>query len=239
MSFGNGSMSPADIAAVTNNNGGGFGSWGNDWWILLLFLWGGYGSWGMGGMGGGYMNGVLTRAELYDGFAMQNIDSAVRGVQQGICDSTYALNNTLMNGFHGVDRGLCDVSHPISDCCCQTQNSIQNVRYDMATGLCNLGNTIQSGFRDVIDSNRDGVRQIMDFMVNEKLSSKDAQIAALQAQLREANQNAVIGARIDAATAEILRRSGHDCPSAAYIVNPPTPVSFNGNGCGFAGACAA
>ena len=36
---------------------------------------------GGGGFGGGgaMMNGALTRAELYDGFAIQNIDSAVRG----------------------------------------------------------------------------------------------------------------------------------------------------------------
>ena len=69
-------------------------------------------------------------------------------------------------------------------------------------------------------------------MVNEKLSSKDAQIAQLQNQLSQVNQNAVIGAKIDVAVADILRRTGHDCPSAAYLVQPPTPINFPLNGCG-------
>lgn len=102
----------------------------------------------------------------------------------------------------------------------------------MATQFCNLGNTIQSGIRDVIDNQNANYRGIMDFMVQEKLSSKDAQIADLRLKASQADQNAVIRAAIDASTAEILRRTGHDCPSAAYIVQPPTPVNFPVNGCG-------
>lgn len=231
-----------------NNNGGMFG--GDGWLGLILFAMI-FGNGGWGGMGGGYMmNGALTRAELYDGFAMQNIDSAVRGVQQGICDSTYALNNSLMSGFHGVDNAICtlgyqtqqsfnSIGHQISDCCCQTQRAIDSVRYDMATQSCDTRRAVADAARDIIDSQNCNTRSILDFMIQEKLSSKDARIASLEGQLSQANQNAVIGARIDAATAEILRRSGHDCPSAAYIVNPPTPVTFNGNGCGsaFGGSC--
>ena len=217
------------------NNGGFGGMFGEGLWaiiILAMLGFGGFGG-GFGGFGGGgFVNGALTRAELYDGFAMQNIDSAVRGVQQGICDSTYALNNAITSGFYGVDRGLCDIGHQISDCCCTTQRNIDSVRYDMATGFCNLGNTIQSSIRDVIDNQNANYRGIMDFMVQEKLSSKDATIASLTNQLSQVNQNAVFGARIDAAVAEVLRRTGHDCPTAAYLVNAPTPVSFPVNSCG-------
>lgn len=228
-----------------NNNGSGFGGMFGEglWAIIILAMLGFGGGCGMGGMGGGYMNGALTRAELYDGFAMQNIDSAVRGVQQGICDSTYSLNSTLMNGFHGVDNAVCNlgynmqsgfnsIGHQISDCCCTTQRAIDGVNYNMATQFCNLGNTIQSGIRDVIDNQNNNYRGIMDFMVSEKLASKDVRIAELTNQLSQSNQNAVIGARIDAAVAEVLRRTGNDCPTAAYIVQPPTPVNFPTNGCG-------
>ena len=72
----------------------------------------------------------------------------------------------------------------------------------------------------------------MDFMVQEKLSSKDAEIAALRNQVSQANQNAIIGAQIDAAVATILRRTGAECPTAAYLVNAPTPVNFPVNSCG-------
>ena len=80
----------------------------------------------------------------------------------------------------------------------------------------------------------------MDILVNEKLASKDARIVELTNQLSQSNQNAVIRAAIDASTAEIIRRTGNDCPTPAYWVNPPTPVQapcswtnggYNG-GCG-------
>lgn len=242
----NDGLSAADIVAMTREttggNGYGNGMWDNPFiylvWLAVLGrggLWGGY-----GGEGGG---GALTRAELYDGFAIQNIDSAVRGVQQGICDSTYALNGSIMSGFHGVDNALCTLGyslqgglntlgHQVSDCCCATQRAIDGVNYNMTTQFCGLGNTIQNSSRDIIDNQNANYRGLMDFMVSEKLASKDARIAELTNQLSQLNQNAVIGARIDAAVAELLRRTGNDCPTAAYIVQPPTPVNFPTNCCG-------
>ena len=235
----------------TNGGNGGWGGFGEGLWavIILAMLFNGNGFGGFGG-GGGF-NGALTRAELYDGFAMQNIDSAVRGVQQGICDSTYALNNTLMSGFHGVDNAICNLGyqtqsgfnalgHQISDCCCTTQRAIDGVNFNMARGFCDLGNVINMQTRDIIDNQNANYRGIMDFLVSEKLASKDARIVELTNQLSQSNQNAVIRAAIDASTAEIIRRTGNDCPTPAYWVQPPTPVQapcswanggYNG-GCG-------
>ena len=230
------------------SNGGGFG--GGIWGIVLLAMVLGWGNGGFGGFGGG-ASGALTRAELYDGFATQNIDSAVRGVQQGICDSTYALNNSLMTGFHGVDNAICNLGyqtqsgfnslgHQISDCCCTTQRAIDGVNFNMAKGFCDLGNVINMQTRDIIDNQNANYRGLMDFLVSEKLASKDARIVELTNQLSQSNQNAVIRAAIDASTAEIIRRTGNDCPTPAYWVNPPTPVQapcswtnggYNG-GCG-------
>ena len=218
-----------------DNKGGGI--FGNDgiWGILLfamIFGWGG-GGYGFGGGFGGGLNGALTRAELYDGFAIQNIDSAVRNVQNGISDATYALTNTLTNGFHGVDRGLCDVSHQISDCCCTTQKAVGEVNFNLSKGFCDLGNVINMQTRDIIENQNANYRGIMDFMVQSKLDALRAENENLRLRASQADQNAVIRAAIDASTAEIIRRTGNDCPTPAYWVSPPTPVSvpFN-NGCG-------
>lgn len=219
-----------------NNNGGFGGGWDGIWGIVLLAMVLGYGGggFGFGGFGGG-ASGALTRAELYDGFAIQNIDSAVRGVQQGICDSTYALTNAINGGFAGVDRAVCDIGyqtqagfnslgHQISDCCCTTQRAIDGVNFNMAKGFCDLGNVINMQTRDIIDNQNANYRGLMDFLVQEKLSSKDAKIAELTNALSQSQQNGVIRAAIDASTAEIIRRTGNDCPTPAYWVNPPTPV---------------
>lgn len=250
-------LSVADVVAMTRDGGMSGGGYGNGMWdnpfIYLVWLavlgngslWGGNrGNNGDGGSDcGSGCSGGGFRAMLYDGFATQNIDSAIRAVQQGICDSTYALNNTIMGGFHGVDSALCNLgyhvqggfnslSHQLSDCCCTTQRAIDGVNYNMAANFCTLGNTIQSTSRDIIDNQNANYRGLMDFLVTEKLASKDARIAELTNQLSQSNQNAVIGARIDAAVAELLRRTGNDCPTAAYLVQPPTPVNFPVNGCG-------
>lgn len=248
-------LSAADIAAVTGNHGcsNGWGFGGDFMSLLVLFLfasmfgYGGYGGFGggFGGFGGG---NALTRAELYDGFAIQNIDSAVRGVQQGICDSTYALNNAISNGFHGVSDGINGISRQLSDSCCSTQRLIErgfaDTNYNMATQACETRNTIQNSTRDIIDATNANYRGLMDFLVQEKLSAKDMMIAQLQNQVSQSQQNAVLMAAMDANKAEILRRTGSECPTAAYLVQPPTPVNFPVNGCGqvqfhngFGGGC--
>lgn len=131
------------------NNGGFLG--GEGIWAIIIFamIFG----WGNGGWGGGFggnagASGALTRAELYDGFAIQNIDGAVRGVQQGICDSTYALNNamntgfaaaqnTMTQGFAGVNTGMITQGYEsriatnalgtqMSGCCCEIQGAIKD-----------------------------------------------------------------------------------------------------------------
>jgi len=238
------------MGASDNNNGGGFGmgdGWGGLIGLLIVAsLFGG--GWGMGfggGFGGGgaaMLNGIATRADINEGFALQNITGGITGIQQGICDSTYALNNAISSGFYGVDRSLCNIGHQISDCCCQTQNAVQNVRYDMAMGnnalqaaICNLG-------RDITENANANTRSIMDFLVSEKLSSKDAQIAQLQNQVSQNAQTAAFRAALDASTAEIIRRTGNDCPVPAYVVPNPNccygnPLGVGYNGYGRDGGC--
>lgn len=232
-----------DVMNGNNNNGFG-GMWGDGLWaiiILAMLGFGGYGyGGGFGGFGGGVgLNGALTRAELYDGFAMQNIDSAVRGVQQGICDSTYALNNSLMTGFHGVDRAVCDLSHQISDCCCENRAAIADLKYTFASESCNTRNLIQNTTRDIIDSQNAGTRAILDFLTNDKIDSLRSENQALKFAASQSAQNAFFTANQEAQTAELIRRLGRDVPIPAYMVPNPNCCygnyggnGYGGNGCG-------
>ena len=210
--------------------------------LALLFGWGNGGFGGFGGGGGQ----ALTRAELYDGFAIQNIDSAVRNVQNGISDATYAITGRLSDGFHGVDSALCNlgynvqsgingISREIGDCCCQTQRAIDGINYNMATQLCALGNTIQNTTRDVIDNQNAGVREILNFLTQDKIATLTAENQSLKFAASQQAQNAFITANQEAQTAELIRRLGKDYPVPAYWVSPPTPVqvpvSYSG-GCG-------
>ena len=222
-----------------NNNSGGdwFGGGSGGWLgiLLLIALLGGGLGWGggFGGFGGGAgLQGMATRADINEGFALNNITSGITAIQQGIADATYALTGTITNGFHGVDRGLCDLSHQISDCCCENRAAIAQVRYDMATQACDTRNLIQTTTRDLIDNQNANFRALMDYQVNREMREKDAKIAELQNAASQAAQNAFFTANQEAQTATLLRRLGADCPTPAYLVQPPTPINFPLNGCG-------
>ena len=219
-------------------NGGGFGNgFGGDGLIGLIIIlallgWGGNG-FGFGGFGGGAgLQGMATRADINEGFALQNITSGIQGIQQGICDGVYALNNSINNGFHGVDNAICNLGynvqsgfntlgHQISDCCCTTQRAIDGVRYDMATQACDIKHAIN-----------DSTRQVLDFLTTDKIATLQAENQSLKFKASQAEQNAFITANQNAQTAELIRRLGADYPVNAYVVQPPTPVTFPVNCCG-------
>ena len=228
-----GNYSLSDIAAVTdgNRNGGMFGGNG-DWgaWIILFLLFGmfnGRGFGGFGGFGGGSGCGApcATQADVRAAVDQQTLISKLDQQTYGLADSTYALTGTITNGFHGVERQL-------ADCCCATQRAIDGVNYNMAKGFCDLGNIVNTSTRDILENQNTNTRAILDFLTNDKIATLTAENQNLKLAASQANQNSVLMAAMDANKAEILRRTGAECPTAAYIVQPPTPVHFPYNNCG-------
>lgn len=284
------SLSPADVAVLSGNNGNnsGFGNGNECWWILLFLIFG----WGRG-FGGNYGNGgsdlmgynaccaPATQQGLADAFNFNNVDSAIRGIQNGICDGFYAMNTSILNlgqsllqcccdvktgimqngyetrdainmnannintnltnGFNSINHGLCDIGYKIQDCCCTTQRAIDGVNYNLATQSSDTRNTIQSATRDILESNNNNTRAILDFLTNDKISSLQAENQSLKFQASQSAQNAFITANQSAQTAELIRRLGADCPTPAYIVpNPNCCYNYNVqpvNNCGCNNGC--
>lgn len=238
----------ADIAAVTGGNGKNDGFLGGDWgaWIILFLIFGMFGNGGFGGGYGGYgggtggagFQGYATRADINEGFALNNLQGGINAIQQGICDSTYALTNAINGGFHGVDQGFCNLSAQLAQCCCDNRAAIADVKYQIATENCGVKNAIQNSTRDILESNNANTRAILDFLTQDKIATLTAENQNLKLAASQSNQNAVLMAAMDANKAEILRRTGAECPTAAYIVQPPQPVTFPTNCCGqFNGGC--
>lgn len=118
-------------------------------WIIMLFL-----LWGRNGFGGND-NGALTRADLNDGLNFQQLESAVRGVQSGLCDGFYAMNNGMLQGMNSIQRDLCTgfnaVNTGISEnrfaaqsCCCETNRNIDAVRAENYKNTCEIVNAIRT-----------------------------------------------------------------------------------------------
>lgn len=215
-----GNYTLSDIAAVTDGNRNN-GMFGGDWsaWIILFLLFGMFGNgWGggFGGFGGGGsgFQGYATRADINEGFALNGLQTGITAIQQGLCDTTYALNNA------------------IKDCCCTTQRSIDGVNFNLAKGFCDIGNAMNVNTRDILENQNTNTRAILDFLTNDKIATLTAENQSLKLTASQANQNAVLMAAMDANKAEILRRTGAECPTPAYVVQPPTPVHFPYNNCG-------
>lgn len=150
-----GNYTLSDIAAVTDGNRNN-GMFGGDWsaWIILFLLfgmfgngWGGFGGFGGGGgFGGSGFQGYATRADINEGFALNGLQTGINAIQQGICDSTYAVTGA------------------IKDCCCTTQRAIDGVNFNMAKGFCDLSNVVNNGTRDILENNNANTRAILDFL---------------------------------------------------------------------------
>ena len=256
------SMTPADIRACTSNNDGGMwgGDWLAYILLFALIGGGGFGFGGFGGGGilpwllfgnGGFGgNNCATQADLAAGFnnsaVLSNLNDLAlgqAGIQQALCQGFNGVNTTVLQGFNGVDSAICNLgynvqsgfnglSRQIADCCCDTRAAIADVKYQSATNACAIQNTIQNTTRDVIENQNANSRAILDALNANYIRTLEQENSSLRLSASQSAQNAVLMAAMDANKAEILRKTGAECPTAAYIVQPPQPVTFPTNCCG-------
>ena len=230
----------ANIDGNCNNNG-----WGNDggwlWFIVVIFAifgWGGNG-FGWGGNNGRDGYPCATQADVRAAVDQQTLISKLDQQTYGLASSTYDLNNTIMNGFHGVDNAVCQLGyqtqqgfntlgHQISDCCCTTQRAIDGVNYNLATQSNAIQNAMCNNTRDIIENQNSNTRSILDFLVNDKLATLQAENQNLKLQASQAAQN------------QFLVNELRPCAKPAYITCNPYTASYGfgyNNGCGCNNGC--
>ena len=230
----------SDIAAVTagsRNNDGVFGGDGA-WWLILLFLFAG---WGNGGYGFGGGGGNARDAVSY-GFDMNGLENGVRGIQNGLADGFYEMNTGLLTGFgngamtamqntNTIMNRLCDMSAQQANCCCETQRLIERglceINYNILTQSNATNTNISNAARDIIENNNAGVRSILDFLTQDKISSLQAENQALRLTASQQAQNAFL-----------IDQLGTKAPIPAYVVANPyanyggcATVNYYGNCC--------
>ena len=127
------------VAPVGGGFGGDFGSSG--WWIILLFLFMGFG----GGFGGyGNNAGAFVGADVQRGFDQAAVAGGIGNLQNditaGFAGLTNALNSNQIAGMNqnfgmqtSILQGFNGIQQQLSQCCCdnrtatiQTQNIVQS-----------------------------------------------------------------------------------------------------------------
>lgn len=184
-------MTNGGLQPVYNVNGDG-DSWGGggSWWAIMLFF---LLAWG-GGWGGSRNQEALTRADLCQGFNFNNLDSAVRGVQSGLCDGFYAMNTGMLNGFGSVNQNINESRFASQQCCCETNRNIDSVKFENAQNTCEITSAIHSegeATRALITQNE--MQKLRDELADAKLAnSQCAQNAYLVNQLQPVAKPAYI-----------------------------------------------
>jgi hypothetical protein len=218
------------VASLDGNNNGMFG--GDGWWAIIIFAlifgWGGNGFGGLGGFGGnrnGFVEPCATQADVRAAVDQQTLISKLDQQTYGLADSTYALNNSITTGFHGVDNAICTLGYQnqqgfsnlasqMASCCCETGRAIERgfaeTNYNMATQACDIKHAIN-----------DSTRSILDFLTTDKIATLQAENQNLKLQASQAAQNAY------------LLNELKPCPIPAYLTCSPY-TTYNVGTCGCA-----
>lgn len=265
-----GGYSLADIAAATGNsgnNGGGMGFGnGEGAWLIILFLifaafgWGGNGN--RGGFGGGNGGGGYGAADNYvlasdfatlqrlmsDGFNTTN--RKADSIQEGICDATFALNNTITNGNFNIMNGLTQgfaglnqnivaqgyenrlgtqgLASELANCCCTIRQEISDCCCKTNSNIKDVSYNIAMGNNALQNAMCMNTRDIIDQMnknyrdIHEELAY--ARLEAKNEKIAE-QQNEINALRLAASQEKqnnfLVERLGEKCPVPSFIVPNP------------------
>lgn len=215
--------------APTGMMGGGFGGFGgeNGWWVILfIILMFGWGRNGYGNNNGSVMDGYVLASDF------ATVERKLDTVNNGICDSTFALNNSINGGFATAELSRANQQAALmqqlnamqmqnQECCCENRAAIAQVRYDMATQACDTRNTVNTAARDIIDNQNQNSRAILDFLTQSKMRDLESANQELRLAASQAAQNNYLISQL------------RPCPTPAYITcNPWAGSSYGGCGTG-------
>lgn len=222
------SPSLTDIAAVTGN--GSNGALGNNgWWILIILFalfggWGNYGNRGGVGSNGGVTDGYVLASDF------ANIERKIDGVNNGLCDGFYAQNTSMLNGFSNIGSKIDQTGYQaaqlangiqmqamqnantaqaqLADCCCKNEAAIAQLKFDMASGLCEVKTLANTLANQIMQNDNANYRSLHDENVAAMMEAKNNRIAELEAQLNRADRESSNARQTEVILETLLKKCG-------------------------------
>lgn len=224
------------VSALANKDNDGLGGSNGLLWIFLLILFWGGGT-GFGNRGGdaaveGQVEAAIAKAEargLSDtavlnaiqgnkeavaqiantlGIQFEAVRSTLASMTNGICELGYKLGQDTASLMSAISGGNASLSRQLADCCCATQRSMDSIKYDMASGFCQINTNIDKStfhleryidkkFEQAQFENRAGFQGIRDYLVGEKIATLQSDLQAAQLVLQNNAQTQAIMNYID------------------------------------------
>lgn len=164
--------------------------------------------------------------------AIEANNSGVRAIQSDICgmgltnlQNTNAITNAInadtianMQNTFQISQQLNNMQAQQEACCCQTKELLAanaaELNYNLATQACQNRQVVTDNTRDIIENANNNTRQVLDFLVQDKIDTLNAD--ALKGMVSQSEQNAYLISQLSQKT-----------PIPAYVVQNP----YSSNGC--------
>lgn len=128
----------SDLRAAVDGGNDGWGN-GGAWWIIILFL--------FVFMGGGFFGNrqgefgqyatAASQQEILFGQQFGQLNDRLNNIGNGICDSTFALNNAITTEGRNLSTQL-------AQCCCDNRLATANLSAQMNQNTCDIVNAIHA-----------------------------------------------------------------------------------------------
>lgn len=182
----------ADIAAATRGRNmescNGVNDWMNNPFMYLVFL----SIFGGGGFGFGG-NGALTRAEMYEGFNLNQIQNDTRDIERAISGA----NTANLQGQSALLQEIAKQGYDAQSCCCTTNRNIDSVRYDLSRNIDALRFETQKQTSDITaaihqdgEATRGLITQNLIQGLRDQVAAKDRDLMTANFQLSQQAQSA-------------------------------------------------
>jgi hypothetical protein len=120
-------------------------------------------------------------------------------IQQTLCQGFNGVNTAILQSANATERGFAQTNYNMQDCCCKTNSNIDNLRFDLSKGLC-----------DVIRSGQDNTQRIIDMYTGDKIDTLNRKLATAEARNSTLENNAYL-----------ISQLREPCPVPAYRVPNP------------------
>lgn len=243
------------------NNGGMFGNNGGWWiWILLMFMWGGFGGNGWGRNQNGCCPCTTEQLSTIQETIQDNhnndlVMAAINGNRDAIGQLSTKLNcdfNTVNSGIcaiqgavdkvggqvgfsaerviNAVNSGNCSIIQALKDCCCETQKDILAQSNALQRGQDFINRSVERGFADTAYATAQQTCEL-----KEAIKDSTAQILAGQraAEMREL-QNKIDTLREEKTNLQFAASQATQTASIVNQVRPcpiPAYLTCNPYGC--------
>lgn len=204
-----GTLTAADVAAVTRDNDDMFG--GGGWWIwiiLIAFLFPMFGNgWNNTGVQDNFISDEFVKRDIFN--TNQNVSNSACQTQRDVLENRYNLGTLFQTGNNNTQKDVLENRY-------QAALQAQNLQAQLASCCCDVKETILADGQATRQLMQDNIIQSL----RDKLADRDRDLQAAQFQNSQIAQTAqIVGTLLPT-------------PRPAYMVNSPyVSYPFGYGGC--------